>query len=814
MKVIKFGGSSVQTSDRIKGVLSIIQSDSSIRVVVCSALGGITDQLLETARKAANGEETYTVLLNDIEQKHLNCARNLIAPSKHDKVLVPIKTMLNELSDLLKGVFLVKELSNRTLDYVASFGERLSCFIIAEACNEVGIKATYLDTRLVVKTDNNFTSAAVNFEVTNHLIRTFVQQHPEIIIATGFIGSTADNITTTLGRGGSDYSCAIFAAALDAAEAEIWTDVDGVMTADPRKVPDAFSLKTLTYEEAMEMSHFGAKVIHPPTMLPAMKKNIPIVIRNTFNPPFKGTIIGNQSDILDKPIKGISSIGNVALLRVEGSGMVGVAGVSARLFNALAVEKISVILITQGSSEHSICFAVKPEDALKAKKSIEREFLLEIQAGLLENVVMETDLAVVAVVGENMRNTSGIAGKLFKALGSNGINISAIAQGSSELNVSMVIKKENETKALRAIHQAFFLSELKTVHLFIVGVGLIGTELLAQIHQQQKYLLDTFQLDLKVIGIANSKRYLIDKNGIDLVKSKELLKNSEKNMSMSAFIYDMNSLGLPNLIFIDNTASQDVAQNYYKLLRNSVSVVTPNKLASSGSYEHFNTLRDTAKKHGVMYLYETNVGAALPVISTLRDLVNSGDKVIRIEAVLSGTLSYIFNTFDGSQPFSQVVKTAKAKGYTEPDPRDDLGCADVARKILILAREAGSKLEYNEVQINGFLPQSCMDAPTVDDFFAELEKNDSYFANLQQNAAQEGKVLRCIARFEDGKATINLQAVDKNHSFYLLSGSDNIIAFTTNRYRERPLVVRGSGAGAEVTAAGVFADIIRVANYL
>ena len=814
MKIIKFGGTSVQTSDRIKGIIEIMKADKSIRITICSALGGITDQLIETAKKAAQGEESYQVLFSDIEQKHLNCARNLVSPNRQDKTLSAVKAMLNELADLLRGISLVKELSNRTLDYVVSFGERLSCFIVSEACKEAGLNAVYLDTRKVVKTDSNFTSAAVNFELTNQLIKDFVAKNPQMIIATGFIGSNSEGITTTLGRGGSDYSCSIFAAALDAKELEIWTDVDGVMTADPRKVPQAFSLPTLTYEEAMEMSHFGAKVIHPPTMLPAMKKNIPIIIRNTFKPAFKGTVIGNDKNPEGKAIKGISSISHIALLRIEGSGMVGVAGISARLFNSLATDKISVVLITQGSSEHSICLAVKPEDGIRAKKTIEFEFKLEIQAGYLEEVVVETELAVVAVVGENMRNTSGIAGTLFKALGNNGINIVAIAQGSSELNVSVVIKRENETKALRAIHQAFFLSDVKTIHLFIVGVGLIGSELLEQLQQQAAYLLQTFNLEFRVIGLSNSKKYAMDKNGLDLKTWKETLKNSEKQMSISQFIQEMNLLGLPNAVFVDNTASAEVANSYQKLLKNSISVVTPNKLASSGSYEQFANLKAEAKNHGVIFLYETNVGAALPVISTLRDLVNSGDKIVKIEAVLSGTLSFIFNTFNGKQPFSEVVKTAKAKGYTEPDPRDDLGCTDVARKILILARECGQELEFADVKINGFLPESCLKAATVDDFFKELEKNNDYFEVLRSKAAAEGKILRCIAKFENGKAEVGLQGVDANHAFYNLSGSDNIIAFTTLRYPIRPLVVRGSGAGAEVTAAGVFADIIRVGNYL
>lgn len=814
MKVLKFGGSSVQTPERIRNVIEIVKTDKQARVVVCSAFGGITDQLIAMAKLAEKGDENYKNIFKEIEKKHIEAAKELIEVKRQSSVVAQVKNMLNDLEELLEGISLLKELSKRTLDNIVSFGERFSCYIISEYAKDAGLNVAYLDTRKVIKTNSNFTNAAVDFEITDKLIQDYVAQNTELQVATGFIGSNPDGVTTTLGRGGSDYTVSIFGAALQADEIEIWTDVDGVMTADPRKVAQAFSVPTLTYEEAMELSHFGAKVIYPPTMVPAMKKNIPILIRNTFNPTFKGTVIYNESSLDGKAIKGITSISNIALLRIQGSGMVGVAGVSGRLFSTLAKENISVILITQASSEHSICFAVKPEEAPAAVKVINTEFAAEIQRNEIDKIVAEYDLSIVAIVGENMKKASGVAGKMFQALGKNGINISAIAQGSSELNISVVIRKDDEVKALRALHQAFFLSDIKVINVFMVGVGLIGSTLLKQVQEQKSYLLKEYNIDFKVIALANSKKKFSDANGINLQTWKDQLANSPEQMTMEAFLEDMVKLNLPNSVFIDNTASGLVSTFYDKILSASISIVTPNKIASSSGYQQYNNLKQLAKKHDVIYLYETNVGAALPVISTLRDLVNSGDKIIRIEAVLSGTLSFIFNTFDATKKFSEVVKEAKFKGFTEPDPREDLSCSDVARKILILTRECGYAMESTDIAIHGFIPENCAKAPSVEEFFIELEKSDAYFEEMRANAAKEGKVLRCIAKFENGKADIALQAVGREHPFYQLSGSDNIIAFTTARYPERPLLVKGAGAGAEVTAAGVFADMIRIANYL
>ncbi len=814
MKVYKFGGTSVKTPNRIQNVIELVKQDTAVRAVICSAFGGVTDQLIHTAQQAANADANYHVSFQKLADIHLSAVRELIDIQQQSRILAHVKKTLNELEDVLQGLFFIKELSSRTLDYVSGFGERLSCYIIAEAAKNHGLDAEFLDTRDLIITDSHFGEAEVDFEQTNANIQKHFAEHSAVQITTGFIARNKEGVMTTLGRGGSDFTASIVASALDVSELEIWTDVDGVMTSDPRKVKSAFSIPMMTYREAMEMSHFGAKVIYPPTMLPVLKKKIPIKIKNTFNPSFEGTLISEKSSTDARPVKGISSIDNITLLRIEGSGMVGVSGVSGRLFGALAQARINIILITQASSEHSICLAVKPTDAERAKSIIEQEFAFEVQQGEIDPVFVETNLSVIAIVGENMRKTSGIAGKIFLALGRNGVNIKAVAQGSSEFNVSIVISNNDLEKGLRAVHQAFFFTDTKTINLFVVGVGLIGGTLLQQIEEQRQFLAEEYNLKFRIIGLANGRKMCFKRDGFSLKDWRRTLDKSDQKSDINEFVQQMKSLNLLNSVFVDNTASPEVASVYAEVLDASVSVVTPNKIAASEEYVQFQNLRTLAKKRNVIYLYETNVGAGLPVISTLKDLKASGDKIIRIEAILSGTLSYIFNTFDGSESFSTVVRQAKAAGYTEPDPRLDLSGTDVARKILILTRDAGFALELDEVKINGFLPESCLEAESVDDFFVELEKSDAYFEEMRAKASAEGKNLRYIARFENGQADIGLQAVDASHPFYSLSGSDNIIAFTTVRYPEHPLVVKGSGAGAEVTAAGVFADIIRVGNYL
>jgi aspartokinase/homoserine dehydrogenase 1 len=817
MKVLKFGGSSVGNSERIKNVIGIIkktQSETTGIAIIFSAFHGITDELIKVSRQAARGNTSYEDLFHQIEKRHIMLAKELISVKSQSRVLANLKLNLNELEDVLHGVFLVKELSPRTLDFIMSFGERFSAYIISEAIKDNGIDCEYLDSRTIIKTDENFGSAKVDFGKTNELIKKYFSSHTALQAITGFIGSTVNDETTTLGRGGSDYSASIFAAALDAEEIDIWTDVDGVLTADPRKVKKAFSIPNLTYEEAMELSHFGAKVIHPPTMQPALNRKIPIRIKNTFNPEFEGTLVSSKSSTNHFLIKGISSIDEIALLTIHGSGMVGVTGVAQRIFSALAAHSINVILISQASSEHSLCIAVLPNLASSAKKAIEHEFRFEIKEKLVDEVAVETNLSIIAVVGENMRSTPGISGKIFQSLGRNGINIVAIAQGSSELNISAVISKENVSKALTALHDAFFLSITKTVNVFIVGVGLIGGTLLRQIKNQADFLSREYALAVNVIGLANTKKMLINPDGIDPDTWQTQLDELGEKTDISAFIERMNKLNLPYSVFADCTASDSIGENYINVLKSNISIVTPNKKANSRSYDFYLQLRETALKHNVRFLYETNVGAGLPIIGTIKDLVSTGDKVFKIEGVLSGTLSFIFNTVSADKHFSDVVREAKQRGYTEPDPREDLNGMDVARKLLVLAREVGMKMEITDISIQNLVPESAANAVSVDEFFVRLKEYDDEFEKRRCRLESEGKVLRFIAKLENGKADISLQEVGQDHPFYSLSANDNILALTTLHYQDRPIVIKGPGAGADVTAAGVFADIIRIANYL
>jgi bifunctional aspartokinase / homoserine dehydrogenase 1 len=706
------------------------------------------------------------------------------------------------------------ELSPRTTDLLLSFGERLSCCVLNAFANQQGLNTKLLDTRQLIKTDDRFGKARVLVEATESNIRNYFEVNPEIQVVTGFISSTVKNETTTLGRGGSDYTAAILGAALGAEEIEIWTDVDGVLTTDPKQVKKAFSLAEMTYEEAMEMSHFGAKVIYPPTLQPAFQKKIPLRIKNTFNRAFPGTLIKSAAEAGNYLVKGISSINDISLINFQGSGMVGVAGVSSRLFGVLAANNINLILITQASSEHSICFAIDPADALLAKGVIEDEFKKEIEAGKIDSVTIETDMSIVAIIGENMARLPGISGKLFNSLGKNGINVTAIAQGSSERNLSIVISRKDISKTLNTIHEVFFLSDIKTLNLFIAGVGLIGGTLIRQIAKNSDYLVKDHKLKINIVGMANSKKMIFNEDGLPLENWKEDLLQNGTPGNIRDFIQHMTNLNLQNAVFADCTSSEAVVNGYEEILKHSISITTPNKLASSGDLDFFIKLKQLAKKNDVKYLYETNVGAGLPVITTLNDLKNSGDRILKIEGVLSGTLSYIFNSFKENVKFSQVVREAKEKGFTEPDPRDDLNGMDVARKILILSREAGLNLNLEDVEVENILPQSCIDAPTIEAFLDELEKSDQYFADRRIISESENKALRFIAKMENGHASVGLQSVDESNPFFALDGSDNMISFTTDRYLERPLVIKGPGAGAEVTAAGVFAEIIGLSYYL
>lgn len=823
MKVLKFGGSSVAKPDRIQGIVAILkkyQERGDKFTVVFSAFGGVTDSLLDMAAKAEASDESYMVGFEQFKIRHLDAAKALLSPERFALVRTKIFQNCDDLLGILRGIFLIREVSLRTSDYVVSFGERMSNLIIAHTLDESGIPAAFLDARRVIKTDKSFGAAKVDFQETDKLITDYYRTHSDKIqVVTGFIGSAKGSgkgsdfgLTTTLGRGGSDYTAAIIASSLNASVIEIWTDVDGVLTADPRKVKKAFTIPTMTYAEAMEMSHFGAKVIYPPTLQPAFRKKIPLYIKNTFNPDFIGTLVSSEKNKSEHAVQGISSISNMSLLTLSGSGLFGVPGVAGRLFAALAAKRINVILITQGSSESSISFAVDPSAAAKACKVVEKAFELELSNGSVNPLSIEADLAAVAIVGENMRYQPGIAGTMFQALGKNGVNCIAIAQGSSELNISVIVPKSDESKALNALHEAFFLSDTQTLHIFMTGVGLIGTTLLKQIAAQAAYLKAERQMEIKVVGLSNSRKMLFDERGIDLKNWKPNLLENGEAATPSVFTEKMKSLNLSNSIFVDCTANADVAAMYADILDNSISISTANKIANSSSFSNFKNLKSIASKRGVMFLYETNVGAGLPVISTLNDLINSGDRILKIEGVLSGSLSFIFNNFKSGVAFHDIVLKAKELGYTEPDPRVDLTGADVRRKLVILARVAGLELEATDVDIKNFLPTECLEAATVEQFFKALVTKNADFEQMLGDGST-GK-LRMLAKVEGKKATIGLEKVDASNPFYHLDGSDNMIVFTTERYRERPLVVRGPGAGAEVTAAGVFAEIITIGNFL
>ncbi|MCB0646881.1 MAG: bifunctional aspartate kinase/homoserine dehydrogenase I [Saprospiraceae bacterium] len=810
MKVLKFGGSSVGSPESIKSIIEIVNdriAKGEELVLVFSAFSKVTDQLIEMAELASKAKD-YEPLLEAYIERHAKAATELGAD---EALLQQLEANHADLTNLLVGVKLVMEVSPRTMDYVLSFGERNSNLIITSALQHAGVDATYVDARTIIKTNKDFGAAKVNFKVTNELIKARLLEGKTTgtTVVTGFIGSDVGGLTTTLGRGGSDYTAAILASGLDAEILEIWTDVDGVLTSDPRKVGKAYSLPTLSYAEAMEMSHFGAKVIYPPTIQPALSKGIPIYIKNTFNPTFPGTLISKDGkDDFPSIIKGITALPKITLLRLQGSGMIGVTGISSRLFGSLARAKVNIVLITQASSEHSICLAVADKDLKAAEAAINEEFEKEISAMVIDPIQIEKDLTVMAIVGEKMKHTPGVAGKLFESLGKNGINVIAIAQGSSELNISFVISSKDETKALNAIHDSFFLSDNRRIHLYLVGVGLIGSTLLQQIQAQREELIKNFQLEINVVGIANSKKMVFDEDGIDLSNWKQLLSESKMTSSPSDFVDHMNKMNMSNSVFIDCTANKEVPLMYDRILKASISIATPNKVATSSSYEKYLELKKLASDRKIHFKYETNVGAGLPVISTIQNLINSGDKVFKIEAVVSGSLSYIFNNFDGSRKFSDLVTEARELGFTEPDPREDLSGADVKRKLIILTREMGFSIEPDDVVVHPILPDAVMNAADVDDFFVQLIAHDYYFDDMIKNAVAENKVIRFVGVTENGKASVSLQQLGPDSPFYSLASSDNMFVITSNRYNKRPLKVSGPGAGAEVTAAGVFADVL------
>jgi bifunctional aspartokinase / homoserine dehydrogenase 1 len=808
MKVLKFGGTSVGSPERIKGVKKIIESQEAPSIIVFSAFQGITDDLKQASEYASERNDNYKGLLDKIIIKHKEFVNHLITTNKQVTVLKSLDTIFHELTDTLSEIYRCNELKSYLSDKILSCGELMSSAII---CGYID-GSKYIDARNIIKTDSTFGYAKVDFTLSNRLISENIRDIHNHIIVPGFIASNSKNETTTLGRGGSDYTASIIAAALDAEVLEIWTDVDGFMTADPKKVDKAYAVEHLTYSEAIELSHFGAKVIYTPTIRPVYKKNIPIYVLNTFNTKSKGTIINNNPGIGNSsPIKGISSIDHIDLITLTGTGMVGVTGISMRLFGALARYSINIILITQASSEYSITFAVVPSDSHKALQGINEEFADDIEKNNELSILVEKNLSIIAIVGEKMKNTPGISANLFKSLGRNGINVIATAQGSSELNISVVIKNENLKKALNVIHDGFFLSRYKEMYLFIAGIGLVGSSLLKQLQQQESALLSEHNLKINLIGVTNSKKMILDKKGIPLNTYKDILKERGEKGDISLFVQQMTRLNLRNAVFIDCTADAGVASHYKEILTNYVSIVAANKIACSSEYKSYHELKTIASERGVRFMYETTVGAGLPVIKTINDLVVSGDKILKIEAVLSGTMNFIFNELGPDMPLSNTIKKAREKGYSEPDPRIDLSGKDVVRKILILAREAGYQLEYNDVKVKMFLPDTCFEGD-INSFFDNVKKYDDEFEQKRKDLALQNKKWRFFATLDNGKAKVELITVDSNHPSYNLEGSNNIVLLTTDRYKELPMVIKGYGAGAEVTAAGVFADLMRVLN--
>ena len=811
MKVLKFGGSSVGSVGSIQQVLAIVGSQPKPLLVTVSAMGGVTDVLLNCGELAAAANEDYLASLQQVEQRHMQVVKELIPVQHQSSLLSLVKKHCNEIEDICKGIFLLGECSERTKDKLVSYGELLSAQMIAAVMQANGIEAAYQDSRKLIRTDSHFGNAMVDFEVTNTQINQWLQPFSEKVwVLPGFIATDAHGATTTLGRGGSDYTAAILAAAVQVSSVEIWTDVSGMMTADPRLVPNARVIPHISYQEAMELSHFGAKVIYPPTVQPVMKKNIPVWIKNTFAPSDEGTVILNETTPNGKSIRGISSISGISLISLEGSGMVGIPGFSKRLFEALANEGINVILITQSSSEHSICVGIDAFNTDKAKRAVDHAFAVEINTGKVDPLITESNLAILALVGDNMKNHTGTSGKLFATLGRNGVNIRAIAQGSSERNISAVINAADVRKAINVLHESFFESSHKQINLFIAGVGNVGVKLLQQLQQQQAFLLQQSKVQVNIVGLLNSKKMLLAEEGVNLANWQPLLAEAPAG-TIDMFVKEMQQRNLRNSIFVDVTANASVAGVYDKLLQKGIAVVACNKIAASSVYSYYQQLKQLSSGFNAPFLFETNVGAGLPIIGTLTDLLRSGDKINRISAVLSGTLNFVFNNYDGSRPFAAVVRQAQEEGYTEPDPRLDLGGTDVMRKIMILAREAGEVMEMDGIANQSFMPASCMQG-SVEDFYAAMEKEEAHFLHLYQEAQAKNCKLKFVAQYENGKASVGLQHIAPEHDLYHLYGKDNIVLFYTNRYPQQPLVIKGAGGGADVTASGVFADIMRAAR--
>jgi len=817
MKVLKFGGSSLNDAEIIGKAIKIVENqfDNDTFIVVVSALGGVTDQLIKTAKLAVLADYDYKLELDEIKERHLKIIYDLLGPKNESVVKEPIIDLFIELSLLLDSIMHIRELTDRTLDLIMSYGERIASVILHGAFVGRGLKAELIDSRHLIKTDSAYNNAIVDMDLTENNIKTYFKNPKKLYIVPGYIASSSSGETTTLGRGGSDYTAAIFSSALNIEKLEIWSDVDGIMTANPQLVKRAMPMKSISYAEALELAHFGSNIIFSPSLMPVINKKIPIQFKNTFNPAAEGTCICEIPESQkSSPVSGVTSISNVSLITVQGSGMIGVVGIASRLFSCVSNRKVNVILITQGSSEHSITFAVTPSDSQVAKELIEKEFELEMKLKLIEPLNVEENLAIITIVGENMKNTPGISARLFEALGRNGISAVATAQGASELNISVVIKNENEKKALNAVHETFFLSDIKTLHVFLVGTGVIGGTLLRQIAMQNDYLIKNNNIEVKLIGLANVDKYLFDEDGIEVENWVNKLNENGLPVNLVDYVQKMKNLNLRNSVFVDCTGSKDLADLYADILSSSISIVTPSKIANSSPIDYYEKIHNATARFGVRFLYETNVGAGLPIISTLKDLINSGDKIEKIEAMLSGSLNFIFSNFSDQKSFLDAVKEAKVKGYTEPDPRDDLSGKDVGRKLLILSREMGMKINLEDIQITNCLTRQSQEAANLDELWKTLEQFDNpAMEKLRKTAEESGKRLKYVATIESGKATTAIKEIPADHPFYNILGSDNIISFTTSRYKTNPLIVIGPGAGAEVTAAGVFADIIRIVNY-
>ena len=809
MKVMIFGGTSVGSVDSILKVKQIVEAAEEPVIVVVSALGGITDKLINTSQMAANGDAEYEKEYREIVNRHIEMVYTVIPAGEGRTVLLDkVNELLSELKDIFQGIYLIKDLSSKTSATIVSYGERLSSIIAATLIKG----AVWYDSRNFIKTEKKHAKHILDSELTTSLVKETFDEIPQVALVPGFISTDKNSgEVTNLGRGGSDYTASIIAASLNAASLEIWTDVDGFMTADPRVISTAYTINELSYVEAMELCNFGAKVVYPPTIYPVCHKNIPILIKNTFNPEAPGTIIKQEVDSGSKAIKGISSINDTTLITVTGLGMVGVIGVNFRIFKALAQNGISVFMVSQASSENSTSIGVRNQDAALACEVLNEEFAKEIEMGEISPVVAEMNLATIAIVGENMKHTPGIAGKLFGTLGRNGISVIACAQGASETNISFVVEAKSLRKSLNVIHDSFFLSEYQVLNLFICGTGTVGGSLIEQIRCQQQKLMQERGLKLKVVGIADGHRALFTRAGIDLASYREEME--EKGIPSSAAVLHDEIIGMNifNSVFVDCTASAEVASLYKEFLMHNISVVAANKIAASSDYSIYSELKQIARRRGVKFLFETNVGAGLPIINTINDLINSGDKILKIEAVLSGTLNYIFNKISADVPFSQTIKMAQEERYSEPDPRIDLSGKDVIRKLVILAREAGYKLEQTDVEKHLFVPSDFFEGP-LEEFWKKVPSLDADFEARRRKLESENKRWRFVAKLENGKGSVSLQEVDSKHPFYGLEGSNNIILLTTERYKEYPMMIQGYGAGASVTAAGVFADIMSIAN--